>query len=200
MNIYYHYYYLTIIIIKIYVIYIKYLRKAKIEKMGETGLGPGYFHRLEAKSDLHGIDVMKVNFINELQTTLKDRLFYAPRYVANNVFSEVIQQATSVEYEKVKTQRDKIKLVNDFMEVADKKYREVQATLDRMNLERQEFMSEREHLLGIHKRNNSPGSPKKSKSSICPASCAMMGGRSYKYRNMRKSSRNMRKSHRKSRK
>lgn len=174
--------------------------------MEETGVDPRHIYHRFAKSDLHGIDVMKVNFLNELQTKLKDRLFYAPRYVANNVFSDVIQQAARVEYEEVNTERVKIRFINEFMEVADKKYIEVKAKFDKMNLKRQEFMSEREHLLGVLSSNNSPGSPKKSKKSKCPP-CSLLGGRSYKYRNMRKSSRNMRKSsrnmcksHRKSRK
>lgn len=52
----------------------------------------------------------------------------------------------------------------------------------------------------VKQRSRTP-SPSKDDSpkSKCPG-CSMMGGRSYKYRNMRKSSRNMRKSRRKSRK
>jgi len=168
--------------------------------MGEYGITPEHYELIEAKSDLKGKDVMKVALINELKTNLKWELSRHPRSIANRVFSEVIQKAAGIEYDKVQTSKQKILWVNKFMEEANEIYKEAKSDFDKMNSKRAQFMKEREQLL----RTDSPESPK---SSICPANCVMMGGRSYKYRNMRKSSRNMRKSsrnmrksHRKSRK
>lgn len=171
----------------------------------EYGVDPIRNYTFEAGYNLKGIDADndadKVIFLNDLRITLVDKLRDAPRYVANKVYDHVIQKATRVEYKEVKTPKDRLAKKSQFMYEANEEYIEVKKKFDQMHLKREEFMRRRAGQLEHLSRINSPRSPKKTKSfTICPASCVMMGGRSYKYRNMRKSSRNMRKSHRKSRK
>jgi hypothetical protein len=154
---------------------------------------------LKADPKLEGKDKFKIDMIFELQQWLKVNLMRVHYSVADTVFSEVIQKAIMVDYKEVDTSEAKIKWVKQFKEIAREKYKRAQENFDRMNEEREMFLENRKLLEDDLRRINSRESSKSPKKSKCP-SCSIMGGRSYKYRNMRKSSRNMRKSRRKSRK
>ena len=94
-----------------------------------------------------------------------------PFHIGDKIYSPVLRLASNIPYTDVKTLAIMKQLENEFMAIATKKLAEEEAKLAEENAK-----------------------------SICPASCVMMGGRSYKYRNMRKSRRNMRKSRRNMRK
>ncbi len=170
--------------------------------MEEYGISPHIFlNYADFKEDpkLEGKDKFKIDMIFELQEWLKVKLMRVHYSVADTVFSEVIQKAIVVDYKKVNTSTKKIEWVKQFKDMASEKYERAQENFDRMNAERRMFLENQQLLYDDLRRINSRESSKSPKKSKCPG-CSMMGGRSYKYRNMRKSSRNMRKSRRKSRK
>jgi len=171
--------------------------------MAEYGISPHIFHiflpdtYFNADPKLEDKDKFKIEMIFDLQEWLKVKLMRVHYSVADKVFSEVILKAIEVDYKDVNTSEAKKKWVKQFKDMASKKYENAQENFDRMNAERRMFLENRKLLYDNLRDINSRESSPKSK---CPSSCSILGGRSYKYRNMRKSSRNMRKSRRKSRK
>lgn len=160
---------------------------------------------LKVNPKLEGDDKLKIELMNDLHDMLIRMVALYPYSVAEDVYHTVFDHAIKVPYTKVKSDKDVERLRTQFMDEARAKLTESEANFMRMHKEAEVSAAHRAEIKSKLKANNSPKSHKSPKSpkspkSVCPESCVMMGGRSYKYRNMRKSRRNMRKSHRKSRK
>jgi hypothetical protein len=152
----------------------------------------------EADPKYKDADTHKIKLINELQDDLIRLVADRPPIIADDVYNTVLSRAIQVPYTEVTTD-NKMELKKEYMVLArkelkasDKKFLSMQTVAADSTALRRRTMAKLE-VINSHKPRKSPGS-------FCPVGCSMMGGRSYKYRNMRKSSRNMRKSRRKSRK
>jgi hypothetical protein len=120
-----------------------------------------------------------------------------PYPIAEDVYDTVLYQAIKVPYTEVNTEEVE-SLKTQFMNQARAKLKESEAKFMRMQKDAADSAESRRQIKATLADINS-SQQRKQPASVCPG-CSMMGGRSYKYRNMRKSSRNMRKSRRKSRK
>jgi hypothetical protein len=150
---------------------------------------------LTADPRYKGADKLKIKLMNDLQDRLIRMVANYPYPVAEDVYDTVFIQAIKVPYTDVNTEEVE-KLKTKFMNQAREKLTESEANFMRMQKDAADSAERRRQTKAKLADINSP---RKQPASACPG-CSIQGGRSYKYRNMRKSSRNMRKSRRKSRK
>jgi len=158
---------------------------------------PDVFFKADPKYE--DADKHKIKLMNELQDDLIRLVAHHPHIIAEEVYHTVLSRAIQVPYTDVNTDKEVKKLKPQFMEQARAELKASETKFLRWRQEAADSTQRRRQTMARLEDINSH-KPRKSPGSFCPVGCSMMGGRSYKYRNMRKSSRNMRKSRRKSRK
>jgi hypothetical protein len=137
--------------------------------------------------------------MNDLEYEVARLVANYPHIIADDVYNTVLYNALRVDHNKVNTHKEMIESKKKYMKQAKDKLEELEKEYIRRRQEASDSTERRRQTMAKLEVINSH-KPRKSPGSFCPVGCSMMGGRSYKYRNMRKSSRNMRKSRRKSRK